>query len=148
MVSISTLQGEESITKRISTFRQVLTEGIEINEFDSDMLDSLVEKIVIGATDENGEVNPYVITFVFKAGMKFNEEFYEKVANSSTIIEEDDLSTYATNEKQVACTYAPNKACGDDCRNIKKTLVIFASSRLKPKFYALMWILLILGISG
>jgi hypothetical protein len=106
------LQGEESITKRISTFRQVLAEGIEINEFDRDMLDSLVEKIVIGATDENGEPNPYVITFVFKAGMKFNEEFYEKVANSSAIIEEDNLSTYATNEKQVACTYAPNKACG------------------------------------
>jgi DNA invertase Pin-like site-specific DNA recombinase len=107
------LQGEESITKRISTFRQVLAEGIEINEFDRDMLDSLVEKIVIGATDENGEPNPYVITFVFKAGMKFNEEFYEKVANSSAIIEEDNLSTYATNEKQVACTYAPNKACRD-----------------------------------
>jgi DNA invertase Pin-like site-specific DNA recombinase len=107
------LQGEESITKRISTFRQVLAEGIEINEFDRDMLDSLVEKIVIGATDENGEPNPYVITFVFKAGMKFNEEFYEKVANSSAIIEEDNLSTYATNEKQVACTYAPNKARGD-----------------------------------
>ena len=112
------LQGEESITKRISTFRQVLAEGIEINEFDRDMLDSLVEKIVIGATDENGEANPYVITFLFKAGMKFNEEFYEKVANSSAIIEEENLSTYATNEKQVACTYAPNKACGDSNKAI------------------------------
>jgi hypothetical protein len=108
------LLGEESITKRISTFRHVLAEGIEINEFDRDMLDSLVEKIVIGATDENGEPNSYVITFVFKAGMKFNEEFYEKVANSSAIIEEDNLSTYATNEKQVACTYAPNKARRSD----------------------------------
>ncbi len=53
----------------------------------------------------------YVVTFVFKAGMKFNEEFYEKVANSSAIIEEDNFSTYATDDKQLACTYAPNAAC-------------------------------------
>ena len=73
-------------------------------------MDSLIEKVVIGATDEDGNPNPYVITFVFKAGMKFNEEFYEKIANPSGIIEAGKLSTYATNEKQLACTYTPNKA--------------------------------------
>jgi len=104
------LQGEESITTRINEFRKVLAEDIEIKEFDRDIMDSLVDKIVIGAIDEDGKPNPYVITFVFKAGMKFNEEFYEKIANPSGIIEEDNLSTYATNEKQLACTYAPNKA--------------------------------------
>lgn len=78
-------------------------------------MDSLIDKIVIGATDEEGIKNPYVVTFIFEAGMKFNEDFYEKVANASGIIEEDNLSTYATDDKQLACTYAPNKACGDGC---------------------------------
>ncbi|MBF4692248.1 recombinase family protein [Fusibacter ferrireducens] len=106
------LQGEESITTRINEFRKVFAEEIEIRGFDRDIMESLIDKIVIGSTDEEGNPNPYVVTFVFKAGMKFNEEFYKKVANSSAIIEEDNLSTYATNEKQLACTYAPNKACG------------------------------------
>ena len=107
------LQGEESITTRINEFRKVLAEDLEITEFDRDIMDSLIEKVVIGATDEDGNPNPYVITFVFKAGMKFNEEFYEKIANPSGIIEAGKMSTYATNEKQLACTYAPNKPCGD-----------------------------------
>jgi hypothetical protein len=106
------LQGEESITTRINEFRKVLAEDLEIAEFDRDIMNSLIEKVVIGATDEDGNPNPYVITYVFKAGMKFNEEFYEKIANSSGIIEAGKMSTYATNEKQLACTYAPNKPCG------------------------------------
>ncbi len=101
------LQGEESITTRINEFRRVFCEDLEIKEFDRDIMDSLIDKIVIGTKDEEGNHNPYVVTFVFKAGMKFNEEFYEKVANSSAIIEEDNLSTYATDDKQLACTYAP-----------------------------------------
>ncbi|WZL72002.1 recombinase family protein [Clostridiaceae bacterium 35-E11] len=106
------LQGEESITTRINEFRKVLAENLEIKEFDRDIMDSLIDKIIIGATDEDGNPNPYVVTFVFKAGMRFNEEFYEKIANPSGIIEAGKMSTYATNEKQLACTYSPNKACG------------------------------------
>ncbi len=55
------------------------------------------EKIVIGATNEDGNPYQHVVAYVFKAGMEFNEEFYKKVANTSAIMEEDDLSTYATN---------------------------------------------------
>jgi len=91
--SYETLQGEESITTRINQFRKVLEEDLEITEFDRDILDSLIDKVVIGATDEDGNSNPYAITFVFKAGMKFNEEFYKKIANPSGIIEEENLST-------------------------------------------------------
>ncbi|MBP2029031.1 hypothetical protein J2Z35_002869 [Acetoanaerobium pronyense] len=108
-------KGEESIATRITEFRRVISEVIEINEFDRDIMDSLIDKVVIGATDEDGNANPHVVTFVFKAGMKFNEEFYKKVSNSSAIMEEENLSTYAKNEKQVACTYAPNTTCGISC---------------------------------
>ena len=69
-------------------------EDLEIKEFDRDIMDSLIDKVVIEATDEDGNPNPYVITFVFKAGMKFNEKFYKKIANPSGIIEEGKLSTY------------------------------------------------------
>jgi len=117
------LQGEESIITRINEFRKVLAEDLEIKEFDRDIMDSLIDKIVIGATDEDGNPNPYVVTFIFKAGMKFNEKFYEKIANPSGIIEEGKLSTYVTNDKQLACTYVSNRACGDRGKATKEILV-------------------------
>ena len=40
------------------------------------------------------------------AGVKFTEEFYEKISNKSGKIE--NLSTYAIDDKQLAYTYAPN----------------------------------------
>lgn len=51
-------------------------------------MDSLIDKIVIGAKDEQRNHNPYVVTFVLKAGRQFNEDIYEKVANSSAPIED------------------------------------------------------------
>ncbi len=36
-----------------------------MTEFDRDILESLVEKVVIGVSDEEGNPRPYVFTFVF-----------------------------------------------------------------------------------
>ncbi|MFT9493996.1 recombinase family protein [Anaerosolibacter sp.] len=104
------LQGEESISSRINHFRKVFDHDIQMDEFDRDILESLVDKVVVGAMDEEGNPNPYALTFVFKAGVKFTEEFYEKIANQSGKMEIENLSTYATDDKQLAYTYAPNKA--------------------------------------
>jgi len=104
------LQGEESISSRINHFRKVFDHNIQMDEFDRDILESLVDKVVVGAMDEDGNPNPYALSFVFKAGVKFTEEFYEKIANQSGKMEIENLSTYATDDKQLAYTYAPNKA--------------------------------------
>jgi len=102
------LQGEESISTRINHFRKAFDHDIQMDEFDRDILESLVDKVVVGAIDEEGNPNPYALTFVFKAGVKFTEEFYEKIANKSGKMEIENLSTYATDDKQLAYTYAPN----------------------------------------
>lgn len=104
------LQGEESISTRINHFRKIFEHDIKLEEFDRDILESLVDKIVVDAMDEEGNPNPYALTFVFKAGVKFTEEFYEKIANQSGKIEVENLSTNATDDKVLAFTYAPNTA--------------------------------------
>lgn len=81
-----------------------------MEEFDRDVLESLVDKVVVGAVDEEGNPNPYAWTFVFKAAVKFTEEFYEKIANQSGKMEVENLSTNATDDKQGWFTYAPNSA--------------------------------------
>lgn len=102
------LQGEESISTRIHSFREIFVEDFKLDEFDGEIFESLIDKIVIGQTDENGNTNPFLFTFVFKAGIKFSDDFYKKVANESDIMEIKKLSTNATNEHQIAYTYGEN----------------------------------------
>jgi hypothetical protein len=61
----SALKAEKSITTRIRQFGKHFENDIEMTEFDRDILESLVEKVVIGVSDEEGNPRPYVFTFVF-----------------------------------------------------------------------------------
>ena len=107
------LQGEESINTRIHSFRELFKEDFRMDEFDGDIFESLIDKVVIGETDENENTNPFLFTFVFKAGIKFSDDFYKKVANQSDIMEIKKLSTNATNEHQLSYTYGKNDTCGE-----------------------------------
>ena len=37
-------------------------------EFDKDVFELMIEKVIIGEKEENGDVNPRVITFILKSG--------------------------------------------------------------------------------
>ena len=88
---------------------------IEMNEFDRDILEELVEKVVIGAKDVEGNPRPYVFTFVFKSGIKFSEEFYDNVANQSGTMEENNLSTYPIDVNGNAYSFTHSPTRGDLC---------------------------------
>ncbi len=87
-------------------------EDFKMDEFDGEIFESLIDKIVIGNTDEQGNTNPFLFTFVFKAGIKFSDEFYKKVANQSDIMEIKKLSPNGINEHQFAYTFEENATCG------------------------------------
>lgn len=54
--------------KRIEHFRKVLENNEVLTTFDRYVFESIVEKVIIGETDDNGNVNPYKLTFVYKTG--------------------------------------------------------------------------------
>lgn len=45
-----------------------------MDEFDGDIFECLVEKVIVGSKDSEENTNPYVITFVLKKGLKFDAE--------------------------------------------------------------------------
>lgn len=55
-------------------------------EFDKDFFELMVEKVIIGEKEENGNINPRVITFILKSGNEIkckNDEKEDKNQQSS-----------------------------------------------------------------
>jgi len=57
------------VKKRIESFRKVFDSNKPIKEFDRVVFESAVNKIILGGTDEEGNKDPYMLTFIFNSGM-------------------------------------------------------------------------------
>lgn len=69
--SINEWELHENILKnRLIEFRRVLEESTTIDQFDPHIFNCLCEKIIVGGTDEEGNDDPYKITFVYKTGFE------------------------------------------------------------------------------
>lgn len=58
-------QEEIDLAKRIEHFRKVLENNEVLTTFDRCVFESIVEKVIIGELDYNGNANPYKLTFVY-----------------------------------------------------------------------------------
>jgi DNA invertase Pin-like site-specific DNA recombinase len=65
---LSAVKNDTQLKKRLSEFKVVLEQNEAMHEFDPAVFENMIEKIIIGEVDEQGNKNPYKITFVFKTG--------------------------------------------------------------------------------
>lgn len=77
------LDEEKSLNKRIETFRKIFERKKSLDEFDPVAFKSIVEKVIVGDVDEKGNKNPYIITFIFKTGLRANADCSGKKVSSS-----------------------------------------------------------------
>ena len=57
---------QKNISKRMSQLRQTLENENALDEFDRIVFESIVEKVIVGGYDEEGNPTPYKLTFVLK----------------------------------------------------------------------------------
>ena len=60
------MKSEEQIQQRIEKFRNLFNNQIVLEEFDREVFECFIDKVIIGETLEDGTVNPYVIRFICK----------------------------------------------------------------------------------
>lgn len=60
---------EDNLKDRIDTFRKLFENNEILKEFDREIFESVIEKIIVGEIDEDGNNNPYSVTFIFKTGL-------------------------------------------------------------------------------
>ena len=68
------LQGEadveKDLRKRLDAMRKLLSEAPLLKEFDRNVFESIVEKVIVGGYDDEGNADPSMITFVYKTGFE------------------------------------------------------------------------------
>lgn len=98
---------EKSIKSRTMEFKKALEENEVLKEFDRGIFESIVEKVIVGETDENGNVNPYKLTFVYKTGISNSVNSKTKKSKSPKItIQEqmEKMSSFIGNEGNKMCS--------------------------------------------
>ena len=62
----------ESIKLRLNKFKSLFKNIDKIAQFDKDVFECLIDKVIIGEVTEDGTINPYTIRFIYKNGTEIN----------------------------------------------------------------------------
>ena len=56
------------VSERLKRFRECLNAEEPLQSFDSAVWDSIVDECILGGKNEDGTIDPYRLTFIFKTG--------------------------------------------------------------------------------
>lgn len=62
------LEDSISLNQGLNKFKNLFKDNEIMPEFDKDVFELMIEKVIIGEKEENGSVNPRIITFILKSG--------------------------------------------------------------------------------
>ncbi len=109
---------EEQVEERIKEIEKTLNSGTKLEEFDRDLFDCVVERVILGGFDNEGNIDPYKITFVYKSGPtdsqyntreRFRKIIKEKNHSSNGLKVENNYSKHAVGTRRDGCSSVPTK---------------------------------------
>ena len=111
-----TLTDEKELKKRLEGFKKLLESNKYLEEFDRAVFESIVEKIVVGGIKDDGEIDPAMITIIYKTGNKDiqnGKSFKAKRKNAKETDEMDSkkLCTQSSDNVNKLCSYSTDDAC-------------------------------------
>ena len=114
---------ESSLQRRLVDFRKALSKNQILEGFDRGIFESIIEKVIVGGYDENGEKDPYKIIFIYKTGFK-NEigNAKERFGKKSKAVEKaKEMCSHIADEVKDVCSYVSDNTCGDGLPSVKKS---------------------------
>ena len=106
---------KSSLQRRLSDFKKALSHNEVLEEFDRGIFESIIEKVIVGGYDENGEKDPYKIIFIYKTGFK-NEigNAKERFGKKSKAVEKaKEMCSHIADEVKDVCSYVSDNTCGN-----------------------------------
>lgn len=112
-----TLTDEKALKKRLEGFKKLLESNKYLEEFDRAVFESIVDKIIIGGTNDEGEIDPAMITIIYKTGKKDsqNGRLFKSRRKNAKVVEENDgdkLYSQSSNEVNKLYSYSTDNTCG------------------------------------
>lgn len=113
---------DKNIKKRLSDFRKVLSENDILPEFDRAVFESIIEKVIVGGYDEDGNEDPSMLSFVYKTGFSntINSSKYRPQRKNAK--ENNKLCTFTANEDNILHSNSgidTRGVCSIDVKEIK-----------------------------
>lgn len=99
---------ESTMKRRISEFRKTLEQNEVLDTFDRYVFESIVEKVIVGGYDEDGNKDPSMLTFIYKTGFKNSVDgsnFKPPRKNSKAAKQRAGLCSHTTDEAKATCSY-------------------------------------------
>ena len=106
---------EKDVKRRITVFRKTLEQHNVLETFDRYVFESIIEKVIVGGYDENGEKDPAMLTFIYKTGLKNSMDSRPFRKPRKNRITSHELSSHDGNEVEKVSSYHGDAACGDGC---------------------------------
>lgn len=106
---------ENSLQRRLADFKKALAKNEVLEEFDRGIFESIIEKVIVGGIDEDGNKDPYMLTFIYKTGMK-NEIGNAKDRfgkTNGTMDKTKELCSHITDEVKGVCSFVSDNTCGN-----------------------------------
>lgn len=108
---------ESTMKRRISEFRKTLEQNEVLDTFDRYVFESIVEKVIVGGYDKDGNKDPSMLTFIYKTGFKNSVDgsnFKPPRKNSKAAKQRAGLCSHTTDETNSTCSYHSDDTQGAD----------------------------------
>ena len=106
------LKDSISLNQGLNKFKTLFKDNEIMPEFDKDVFELIIEKVIIGEKETNGESNPRVITFILKSGNEIKCKDSTIKKNSAVQNQEYQQSSYEVSENYLQSACEP---CGSLC---------------------------------
>lgn len=116
---------KKDLENRINSMREMLENGNTMNDFDRQVFESIVDYVIVGGYDDDGNADPYKITFVYKTGTKHIQDirkFKPKRKNAA----QNELQSMSKNEVNELQSNTSCDTRGNHCVAITHQLVEIA----------------------
>lgn len=97
----STVNKEDNLKSKMEEIKNLLKSHDIINEFDREVFDILVDKVIIGEIDEEGNKNPYVMSFILKS--RKNSDSCKLAKEPEKKIKKKSIKSISIEDKNVIC---------------------------------------------
>lgn len=109
------LYDENSLRRRIESFKKSLSENQVLEEFDRGVFESIVEKVIVGGYEKDGNKDPYKITFIYKTGFKDSIDNAKAKFKNKGSKDDSKLCPNHSVQDENLCSDNSADTCGDGC---------------------------------
>lgn len=117
---------EKNLKRRTKEFKALLEKNQVLEEFDRGVFESIIEKVIVGEIDENGNKDPYKLTFVYKTGIsnKVDPKIQQNTKLGESLKAElKKMCSHAVDEVKEACSHILLDTCGDGSSSVTRKII-------------------------